>query len=40
MNEKLDDVLTKNIPEFPKEAKLKLPNMKKIELPKLEKING
>ena len=40
MKEKLDDILVKNIPEFPKEAKLKLPSMKKIELPKLEKING
>jgi glycosyltransferase involved in cell wall biosynthesis len=40
MQERVDEVLTKNIPEFPKEAKLKLPTMKKIELPKLQKING
>jgi glycosyltransferase involved in cell wall biosynthesis len=40
MKEKLEDILTQNVPEFPKEAKLKLPSMKKIELPKLEKING
>jgi glycosyltransferase involved in cell wall biosynthesis len=40
MKEKVDEILDKNIPEFPKEAKLKLPTMKKIELPKLQKING
>jgi hypothetical protein len=40
MREKVDEILDKNIPEFPKEAKLKLPTMKKIELPKLQKING
>jgi len=40
MKEKIDSILTKNIPEFPKEVKLKLPAIKKIELPKLEKING
>jgi glycosyltransferase involved in cell wall biosynthesis len=40
MKEKLDNILTQNVPEFPKEAKLKLPSMKKIELPKLQKING
>ena len=40
MKEKLEDILTQNVPEFPKEAKLKLPSMKKIELPKLQKING
>ena len=37
MKEKLDTILTNNIPEFPKEVKLSLP---KLELPKLEKING
>jgi glycosyltransferase involved in cell wall biosynthesis len=37
MKEKLDTVLTQYIPEFPKEVKLKLPTIKKIELPK--KIN-
>ena len=40
MKEKLADFLTKNVPEFPAEVKLKIPSMKKIELPKLEKING
>jgi glycosyltransferase involved in cell wall biosynthesis len=40
MNEKLDNILSISIPEFPKEAKLKIPSIKKIELPKLEKING
>jgi len=40
MKEKLDILLTDSIPEFPKEVKLKLPSMKKIELPKLQKING
>jgi hypothetical protein len=37
MKEKLDVILTNRIPEFPKEVKLNLP---KLELPKLEKING
>jgi glycosyltransferase involved in cell wall biosynthesis len=37
MKEKLDTILTNNIPEFPKEIKLELP---KLELPKLEKLNG
>ena len=37
MKEKLDVILTDRIPEFPKEVKLNLP---KLELPKLEKING
>ena len=37
MKNKLDDILSKNIPEFPKEIKLELP---KLQLPKLEKING
>ena len=40
MKEKLADFLTKNVPEFPAEVKLKIPSIKKIELPKLEKING
>ena len=40
MKEKLDIILTSRIPEFPKEIQLKLPNLKKIELPKLQKING
>jgi len=37
MKEKLESILTNNIPEFPKEIKLELP---KLQLPKLEKING
>ena len=37
MKEKLDTILTSRIPEFPKEIKLQLP---KLELPKLQKING
>ena len=40
MKEKVDEILTKSIPEFPKEVKLALPQLKKIELPKLNKING
>ena len=39
MKEKLDTVLTSRIPEFPKEIQLKLPNLPKLELPKLQKIN-
>jgi len=37
MKEKLDNLLTNKIPEFPKEVKLELP---KLQLPKLEKLNG
>jgi glycosyltransferase involved in cell wall biosynthesis len=33
MVEKLDQILTKNLPEFPKPVTLKLPQIKKIELP-------
>jgi glycosyltransferase involved in cell wall biosynthesis len=40
MKDKVDEIFTKNIPEFPKEVALKLPQLKKIELPKLNKING
>jgi glycosyltransferase involved in cell wall biosynthesis len=40
MKEKLDNILDLSIPEFPKEVTLKLPTIKKIELPKKEKING
>jgi glycosyltransferase involved in cell wall biosynthesis len=40
MVKKLDNILTNSIPEFPKEVKLALPQLKKIELPKLQKING
>jgi len=38
MKERLDTLLTKHIPEFPKEIKLQLPQLKKIELPKLKKL--
>lgn len=38
MHESLTTILTKNIPEFPKEVKLNLPKPKKIELPKLKKV--
>ena len=37
MFEKVDQILAERIPEFPKEIKLELP---KLQLPKLEKING
>jgi hypothetical protein len=40
MKEKTDSIFTQYIPEFPKEIKLKLPTLKKIELPKLQKQNG
>ena len=40
MKEKVDEILTKSIPEFPKEVKIALPSIKKIELPKKETING
>jgi hypothetical protein len=39
MKEKLGELLNKNIPEFPSHVQIKLPTLKKIELPKLEK-NG
>ena len=38
MRETLDNLLTQYIPEFPKQVQLKLPQLKKIELPKLQKI--
>jgi hypothetical protein len=37
MVEKLDEYL-KRIPELPKQVQLKLPQLKKIELPKLQKV--
>jgi hypothetical protein len=40
MKEKIDNILTKNIPEFPKEVKLEIPKLNKIQLPKLQKIDG
>ena len=38
MRETVDTLLTKYIPEFPKQVELKLPQLKKIELPKLKKV--
>ncbi len=35
MKEKIDEIFTENIPEFPKEVQLQLPKLKK-----LEKTNG
>ena len=35
MKNKLDEILDKNLPEFPKKIELTLP---KLDLPKLEKI--
>jgi glycosyltransferase involved in cell wall biosynthesis len=40
MKDKIDEILTKNIPVFPTQVELKLPQLKKVELPKLQKING
>jgi hypothetical protein len=40
MKEKLDEVLTTKLPEFPKQVQLQLPKLKKIELPKLKKIEA
>jgi len=40
MKEKVDELFTKYIPEFPKQVELNLPKLKKVELPKLQKING
>jgi len=39
MADKLDELLTKYVPEFPKEVELKLPQLNKIEIPKLKKLN-
>ena len=38
MKDKVDELFTKYIPEFPKQIELKLPTLKKIELPKLQKV--
>jgi glycosyltransferase involved in cell wall biosynthesis len=37
MKEKIDSILTARVPEFPKQVALKLPQLRKIELPKLNK---
>lgn len=38
MRETLDTLLTQYVPEFPKQVQLKLPQLQKMELPKLTKI--
>ena len=38
MKEKIDSVFTQYIPEFPKQIQLKLPQLKKIELPKPKRV--
>jgi len=40
MKETINTILTDNLPEFAQEIKLQLPNLKKIQLPKLQKTNG
>ena len=51
MEDKIDEVLTKYIPEFPKQVKLNLPKLEKVQknkglvlpklnLPKLEKVEN
>jgi len=40
MMEKVDNLFTQYIPEFPKEVKLKLPQIKKIALPKFQKLES
>ena len=40
MKYKISEILTTNIPNFPTQVELKLPTSNKIELPKLQKING
>lgn len=37
MTERLDEILSSNLPEFPKQIELKLPT---LQLPKLKKLNG
>jgi glycosyltransferase involved in cell wall biosynthesis len=39
MADKTNELFTKYIPEFPQEVELKLPAMKKIEIPKLKNLN-
>lgn len=38
MRETVDTLLTQYVPEFPKQVQLKLPQLKKVELPKLQKV--
>jgi len=39
MADKANELFTKYVPEFPQEVELKLPTMKKIEIPKLKTLN-
>jgi hypothetical protein len=39
MADKVEELFTKYVPEFPQEVELKLPTMKKIEIPKLKTLN-
>jgi hypothetical protein len=38
MKEKLDFIFKNRIPEFPKHVPLQLPSLKRIQLPKLSKV--
>ena len=40
MVEKLKDILDRNVPQFAVQAQLKLPQLKKVELPKLKKLGA
>jgi len=40
MKEKTDELLTKYVPEFPKQVPLALPSLKRIELPKLSRVES
>ena len=40
MKTKLENLLNQSIPDFPTQLEIKLPTLKKTELPKLQKING
>ena len=39
MVDKTNELLTKYVPEFPQQVELKLPTMKKIEIPKIKNLN-
>ena len=40
MSEKVNELSAQYIPEFPTQVEIKLPQIKNIQLPKLQKING
>jgi len=40
MKEKIDELLTQYVPEFPKQIPLVLPSLKRLELPKIKKIEN